>query len=84
MVKYKNQASRPGRPLKQSQCRSMCSKCAKYMEYHSDKFCQSIMLHPQNSSKPGAMFAERAEARGFTGAVAAKHTNARRSYSFSS
>ena len=41
------------------------------MENHSDKFCPSIMLHPKNSSKAGALFVE---ARGFTGAVAAKHT----------
>ena len=31
------------------------------------------MLHPQNSSKAGALFAEIVEAHGFTGAVAATH-----------
>ena len=73
IVKYKNQVPKPGRPLEQSPCKPMCSKCGRYMDNHSDKFCQSIMLHPQNSSKAGALFAERVEARGFTSSIAAKH-----------
>ena len=69
MVKYKNQTPRPGRPLEQSPCKPMCSKCGRYMENHSEKFCKSTMLHPQKSSKPGALFAERVEARGFTSSL---------------
>ena len=45
------------------------------MDNHSDKFCRSIMLHPQSSSNAGALFAERVEARGFTSSVAVKHIN---------
>ena len=73
MVKYTNQTPRPGRPLEQSPCKPMCSKCGRYMENHSEKFCKSTMLHPQKSSKAGALFAERVEARGFTSSIAAKH-----------
>ena len=43
------------------------------MDNHSDKFCRSIMLHPQSSSNAGALFAERVEDRGFTSSVAVKH-----------
>ena len=42
------------------------------------------MLHPENSSKAGTLIAEKIVVRGFTSAVAAKQTNARKSYSFSS
>ena len=73
MVKYKDQAPRPGGPLEQSPCKPMCSKCGRYMENLSEKFCKSTMLHPQKSSKAGALFAERVEARGFTSSIAAKH-----------
>ncbi|KAI6660182.1 hypothetical protein LOD99_10493 [Oopsacas minuta] len=44
------------------------------MENLSEKFCQSIMLYPQKSSKACALFAERVAARGFTSAVPAKYT----------
>ena len=43
------------------------------MDNHSNKFCKSIMLHPQSSSNAGVHFAERVEARGFTSSVAVKH-----------
>ena len=42
------------------------------MDDHLEKFCHSIMLHSQNSSKSGALFVERVEARGFTNSIAAK------------
>ena len=83
MIKLKNQASRPGSPLEQSPCRPMCSKCGQYMENHSDKLCQSVMLHPQKSSNAGPLFAERVGARGFISAVATKFTKDIR-YSYSS
>ena len=51
----------------------MCSKFGRCIVNHSDKFCRSIILHPQSSSNAGALFAERVEARGFTSSVAVKH-----------
>ena len=50
IIKHKKQAPKPGRPLEQSPCRPMCSKFGRFMDNHSDIFCQSIMLHPQSSS----------------------------------
>ena len=73
MIKLKNQAPRPGRPLDQSPCRPMCNKCGQYMENHSEKLCQSVMLHPQNLQMK-CTICRKSKGRGFTSAVATKFT----------
>ena len=71
MVKLKTHGPKPGRPLEQSPCRTMFSKCGKFLENHNDKFCRNILKHPHSSSEAGKHFAERVEARGFTSKLAA-------------
>ena len=71
MVKLKTHGPKPGRPLEQSPCRTMSSKCGKFLENHNDKFCRNILKHPHSSSEAGKHFAERVEARGFTSKLAA-------------
>ena len=71
IIKLNTHGPRPGRPLEQSPCKVMCSKCGRYLENHDEKFCRNITKHPKSSFEAGKLFAEKVEARGFTSKVAA-------------
>ena len=71
IIKLNTHGPRPGRPLEQSPCKVMCSKCGRYLENHDEKFCRNITKHPKSSFEAGKVFAERVESRGFTCKVAA-------------
>ena len=49
----------------------------RYKDDHLEKFCQSIMLHSQNSSKAGVLFAEIVGARVFTSFIDVKQVKTR-------